>query len=108
MKKVKFLIVAAIMVMSVNFATANYEPLAKKVEELKYRRLGTIKFVQEAKGFGYVIDAENRKEYFFLIKDFLEINPKYKGKVKDLKGVEVEFEVRNTQKGIMACDVKIT
>ena len=58
---------------------------------------GTVKFFNDAKGFGFVIDEESKKEYFVHVS----------GLVDEIKeGDEVEFELAEGKKGLNAVDVK--
>jgi cold shock protein len=58
---------------------------------------GTVKFFNNAKGFGFVIDEESKKEYFVHVSGLIdEIN----------EGDEVEFELAEGKKGLNAVDVK--
>ncbi len=58
---------------------------------------GTIKFFNEAKGFGFIKDANSPKEYFVHstgLKDFVK------------EGDEVSFELQEGQRGLNAANVK--
>ncbi|MBU2913963.1 MULTISPECIES: cold-shock protein [Reichenbachiella] len=58
---------------------------------------GTIKFFNESKGYGFVIDDETKKEYFVHVS----------GLVDDVKeGDQVEFELKEGKKGLNAVSVK--
>lgn len=58
---------------------------------------GTVKFFNESKGYGFIIDDESKKEYFVHIS----------GTIGDLKdGDEVEFELAEGRKGLNAVNVK--
>jgi CspA family cold shock protein len=59
---------------------------------------GTVKFFNDAKGFGFVIDEESKKEYFVHVSGLID-------EVKE--GDEVEFELKEGRKGLNAVDVKI-
>lgn len=59
---------------------------------------GTVKFFNESKGFGFIIDEDSKKEYFVHISGLIdEIN----------EGDDVEFELREGKKGLNAVDVKV-
>ena len=59
---------------------------------------GTVKFFNDAKGFGFVIDEESKKEYFVHVS----------GLVDEIKeGDEVEFELSEGKKGLNAVEVKV-
>ncbi len=58
---------------------------------------GTVKFFNAAKGFGFIIDEESKKEYFVHVSGLIdEIN----------EGDEVEFDLAEGKKGLNAVDVK--
>jgi CspA family cold shock protein len=59
---------------------------------------GTVKFFNEAKGFGFIKDADSDKEYFVHstgLKDRIREND------------EVTFDLENGKKGINAVNVKL-
>ncbi len=59
---------------------------------------GTVKFFNDAKGFGFVKDAESTKEYFVHIsgcKDEIQEND------------EVTFDLEEGRKGLNAVNVKL-
>ena len=59
---------------------------------------GTVKFFNNAKGFGFVIDDESKEEYFMHVS----------GVIDDIReGDEVEFELAEGKKGLNAVDVKL-
>jgi CspA family cold shock protein len=58
---------------------------------------GTVKFFNEAKGFGFIIDTDSSKEYFVHssgLKDFVK------------EGDEVTFELQEGRKGLNAVNVQ--
>jgi CspA family cold shock protein len=59
---------------------------------------GTVKFFNGAKGFGFVIDGESKKEYFVHVSGLID-------EIKE--GDEVEFELAEGKKGLNAVDVKL-
>jgi len=59
---------------------------------------GTVKFFNNAKGFGFVIEDETNKEYFMHISGVID-------EIKE--GDEVEFELAEGKKGLNAVDVKL-
>jgi CspA family cold shock protein len=59
---------------------------------------GTVKFFNDAKGFGFVIDEESKKEYFVHVSGLID-------EIKE--GDEVEFELAEGKKGLNAVDVKV-
>lgn len=59
---------------------------------------GTIKFFNESKGFGFVIDEETKKEFFVHVSGLIdEVN----------EGDVVEFELKEGKKGLNAVNVKL-
>jgi len=59
---------------------------------------GTVKFFNGAKGFGFVIDEEDKTEYFVHVSGLIdEIN----------EGDNVEFELQEGRKGLNAINVKV-
>jgi CspA family cold shock protein len=59
---------------------------------------GTVKFFNEAKGFGFVTDEETKKEYFVHVS----------GAIDDLReGDNVEYELAEGRKGLNAVNVKV-
>jgi CspA family cold shock protein len=60
---------------------------------------GTVKFFNESKGFGFIIEDGTNKEYFTHVS----------GLIDDIReGDEVEFELTEGRKGLNAVDVKRT
>ncbi len=60
---------------------------------------GTVKFFNESKGFGFIIDEETKKEVFVHVWGLVD-------KVKE--NDEVEFEVEEGRKGPNAVNVKLS
>ena len=58
---------------------------------------GTVKFFNDAKGFGFVIDEESKKEYFVHVSGLID-------EIKE--GDEVEFDLAEGKKGLNAVDVR--
>jgi len=58
---------------------------------------GTVKFFNDAKGFGFIIEDDSKKEYFVHVSGLID-------EVKE--GDEVEFELKEGKKGLNAVDVK--
>jgi len=58
---------------------------------------GKIKFFNESKGYGFVIDDEDSKEYFLHISGLID-------EVKE--GDAVTFDLKEGKKGLNAVDVK--
>ena len=58
---------------------------------------GTVKFFNDSKGFGFIIDEETKNEYFVHVSGLIdEIN----------EGDAVEFELKEGKKGMNAVNVK--
>lgn len=59
---------------------------------------GTVKFFNETKGFGFVIEDDSKQEYFVHVSGLIdEIN----------EGDNVEFELQEGRKGLNAVNVKV-
>lgn len=59
---------------------------------------GTVKFFNESKGFGFIIDDTTKTEYFVHIS----------GLVDEIReGDTVEFELKEGKKGLNAVSVKV-
>jgi len=59
---------------------------------------GTVKFFNESKGFGFIVDDETKTEYFVHVTGLIdEIN----------EGDSVEFELQEGRKGLNAVNVKV-
>lgn len=59
---------------------------------------GTVKFFNESKGFGFIVDAETGKEYFVHVTGVVDrIN----------EGDEVSYELKEGKKGLNAVGVKL-
>jgi CspA family cold shock protein len=59
---------------------------------------GTVKFFNNAKGFGFIKDAESENEYFVHVTGLID-------EVKE--NDEVTFELTEGRKGLNAVDVKL-
>jgi len=59
---------------------------------------GTVKFFNEAKGFGFIIEEESNNEYFVHVSGVID-------QIKE--GDTVEFELAEGRKGLNAVHVKI-
>lgn len=58
---------------------------------------GTVKFFNDSKGFGFIIDNNSQEEYFAHVS----------GLVDEIReGDEVEFELQEGRKGLNAINVK--
>lgn len=59
---------------------------------------GTVKFFNDSKGFGFIIDDETQQDYFVHIS----------GLVDEIReGDKVEFDLKEGKKGLNAIDVKV-
>ena len=59
---------------------------------------GTVKFFNESKGFGFIIDDESKQEYFVHVTGVID---------EIREGDAVEFELAEGKKGLNAVDVKV-
>lgn len=59
---------------------------------------GKVKFFNESKGFGFIIDDETKKEHFVHISGCVD---------KIEEGDDVEFELQEGKKGLNAVKVKV-
>ena len=59
---------------------------------------GTVKFFNETKGFGFIIEDESNKEHFVHVSGLID-------QVKE--GDAVEFELQEGRKGLNAVNVKV-
>ena len=60
---------------------------------------GTVKFFNEAKGFGFIIEDDSKTEYFVHVSGLID-------SVRE--GDLVEFELKEGKKGMNAVNVKKT
>ncbi len=59
---------------------------------------GTVKFFNDSKGFGFIVENSTDKEYFTHVS----------GLVDDIReGDEVEFELQEGRKGLNAVNVRL-
>tara|TARA_B100000242_G_scaffold175970_1_gene126111 strand:- start:422 stop:613 length:192 start_codon:yes stop_codon:yes gene_type:complete len=59
---------------------------------------GTVKFFNQSKGFGFIVDDESKTEYFVHVTGLIdEIN----------ENDTVEFELQEGRKGLNAVNVKL-
>ncbi len=59
---------------------------------------GTVKFFNESKGFGFIVESGSNKEHFVHVS----------GLVDDVReGDEVEFELQEGKKGLNAVRVRV-
>ncbi len=59
---------------------------------------GTVKFFNEAKGFGFIIEEDSNNEYFVHVTGLID---------RITEGDEVEFELKEGKKGLNAVNVKV-
>jgi len=59
---------------------------------------GTVKFFNESKGFGFIVDDDSKTEYFVHVSGLVD---------KINEGDTVEFELTEGKKGLNAVNVKI-
>ncbi len=59
---------------------------------------GTVKFFNETKGFGFIIEENSKNEYFVHVSGLID---------KVNEGDEVEFELKEGKKGLNAINVKL-
>ena len=59
---------------------------------------GTVKFFNEAKGFGFIIAEDSKDEYFVHVNGLNE---------EIREGDEVEFELKEGRKGLNAVNVSV-
>lgn len=59
---------------------------------------GTVKFFNDSKGFGFIIEEGSKKEHFVHISGLID-------EIKE--GDEVEFELQEGRKGLNAVNVKV-
>lgn len=59
---------------------------------------GTVKFFNDSKGFGFIIDEETKTEYFVHVSGLID---------EIREDDNVEFELKEGRKGLNAVDVKV-
>ncbi len=59
---------------------------------------GTVKFFNDSKGFGFIVEADTNKEHFVHISGLID---------EIREGDEVEFELEQGKKGLNAVNVKV-
>jgi CspA family cold shock protein len=59
---------------------------------------GTVKFFNESKGFGFVIEDGTKEEYFLHVSGLID-------EVRE--GDAVEFDLKEGRKGLNAVDVRV-
>ncbi|MGY6650500.1 cold-shock protein [Wenyingzhuangia sp. IMCC45574] len=61
-------------------------------------KTGTVKFFNDSKGFGFIVDDETKQDYFVHISGLVD-------EVKE--GDSVEYDLKEGRKGLNAVDVKV-
>jgi CspA family cold shock protein len=59
---------------------------------------GTVKFFNDSKGFGFIVDTETNEEYFVHVSGLID---------EIREDDSVEFELKDGKKGLNAIDVKV-
>ena len=59
---------------------------------------GTVKFFNESKGFGFIIDQATQKDYFVHVSGLID---------EIRQGDEVEFDLKEGKKGLNAVEVRV-
>lgn len=59
---------------------------------------GTVKFFNETKGFGFIVENDSKQEYFVHVSGLID---------EIREGDEVEFELTEGRKGLNAVNVKV-
>lgn len=59
---------------------------------------GKVKFFNESRGFGFIIDSSDEQEYFVHVSDLID-------KIKE--NDKVTFELKEKRKGLNAVNVKL-
>jgi CspA family cold shock protein len=59
---------------------------------------GTVKFFNEAKGFGFITDSADKQEYFVHVSGLID---------EISEGDQVEFDLKDGKKGLNAISVKV-
>lgn len=59
---------------------------------------GTVKFFNETKGFGFIVEEDSNKEHFVHVSGLID-------EIKE--GDNVEFDLKEGKKGLNAFDVKV-
>jgi len=59
---------------------------------------GTVKFFNESKGFGFVVEDSSKEEYFVHVSGLID---------EIREGDAVEFDLKEGKKGLNAVDVRV-
>jgi len=65
---------------------------------IKVMNKGTVKFFNDSKGFGFIVDQETEKEYFVHVSGLID---------EIRENDEVTFELAEGRKGLNAVNVKL-
>ena len=65
---------------------------------IKKMKQGTVKFFNEAKGFGFIVEEGSENEYFVHVTGIID---------RISEGDNVEFELKEGRKGLNAVNVKV-
>jgi len=61
-------------------------------------KTGTVKFFNDSKGFGFIVEDDSKKEYFVHVSGLID---------EIREGDSVEFELKEGKKGLNADQVKV-
>ena len=59
---------------------------------------GTVKFFNESKGFGFIVEDDSKEEHFVHVSGLID---------EIREGDAVEFELKEGRKGLNAVDVRV-
>lgn len=59
---------------------------------------GSVKFFNESKGFGFIVENNSKKDYFVHVTGLID---------EIREGDEVEFELKEGKKGLNAVNVRV-
>jgi CspA family cold shock protein len=72
--------------------------ISKQILKFITMSRGTVKFFNDTKGFGFIVEEDSNKEHFVHISGLID-------EVRE--GDEVEFELTEGRKGLNAVNVKV-
>lgn len=61
-------------------------------------KTGTVKFFNDTKGFGFIVDDETKQDFFVHVTGLID---------EIREGDKVEFDLKEGQKGMNAIEVKV-
>ena len=76
----------------------NHNTIFNKNKENKKMSKGTVKFFNDTKGFGFIVEDETNKEHFVHISGLID---------EIREGDVVEFDLTEGKKGLNAVNVKV-